>query len=379
MQLDFRVAFAVADLPAMPTIVTSGLPHGFAMAGSTNNPAPLKHASVPALVAGFASVYIIWGSTYLAIKFAVDTLPPYLMAGTRFICAGSLLWLYLALRGQAPKPTWRQFRAAAIIGILLLAGANGFVTWAEQWAPSGIAALIVGTMPLWMVLFDWILNKHGAPKPTVFLGLAIGFAGVALLASQNMHGEGDTTTAQARWAIAALLFACVLWSYGSLRSRRVDQGKSLMLASAMQMIGGGIVMIIIGTVMGEWPRVHPEAISLKSTLALAYLIIFGSLIGFTSYVWLLQVVSPTAASTYAFVNPVVAVFLGWSLGGEPITTMTLLAGAMIVGAVVLMMRRSKAMPGPKPAAAAPCELPADAVVEVMPDEDFRVAAEPARR
>lgn len=336
---------------------------------------------MPALIAGFASVYLIWGSTYLAIKFAVDTLPPYLMAGTRFILAGSMLWGFLAWRGQAPRPTWRQFRAAAFIGILLLAGANGFVTWSEQWAPSGIAALIVGTMPLWMVLFDWLLNKHSAPAPSVFLGLAVGFAGVALLASQNMNGGGDTSAAQARWAIAALLFACVLWSYGSLRSRRVDQGPSLMLASAMQMIGGGVVMLGIGTAMGEWPRVHPEAVSLSSVLALAYIVIFGSLIGFTSYVWLLQVVSPTAVSTYAFVNPIVAVLLGVTLGNEPITGMTVVAGTMIVGAVVLMTRRTKASPAPKPAAAAPCELVEEHEEAAATSEDRveAAAAEPARR
>lgn len=339
---------------------------------------------MPALIAGFASVYLIWGSTYLGIKFAVETLPPYLMAGTRFIIAGSLLWLVLAARGAAPRPTWRQFRAAAIIGVLLLAGGNGFVSWAQQWAPSGVAALIVGTMPLWMVLFDWMLNKHGTPKPTVFLGLAIGFTGVALLASQHMNGGvAGVSSAQSRWAIAALLLACVFWSYGSLRSRRVDQGRSLMLASAMQMIGGGIVMLCVGTLMGEWPRVHPESISFKSLLALAYLIVFGSLIGFTSYVWLLRVVSPTAASTYAFVNPVVAVFLGWSLGGEPVTMMTVLAGAMIVGAVVLMMRRSKSMPGPKPAAAAPCELPENIDEPLTETQESLLqphgAGEPARR
>jgi len=349
------------------------------MAGSNHiQTAPLQHASVPALIAGFASVYVIWGSTYLAIKFAVDTLPPFLMAGTRFITAGALLWGMLALRGQAPRPTWRQFRAAAFIGMLLLSGANGLVTWSEQWVPSGIAALIVGTMPLWMVLFDWILNRRRTPSWLVFLGLAIGFAGVALLTTQDLNSGTDEHNGAMTWAIIALLGACVLWSYGSLRSGRVDQGKSLMLASAMQMVGGGVTMIVLGTAFGEWTRVHLDAVSLKSILALSYLIIFGSLIGFTSYVWLLRHASPTAVSTYAFVNPVVAVFLGWSLGDEPITVMTLLAGSMIVGAVVLMMRRRKTHPSPKPAAAAPCEVPVGDGAEAIPEEGLHLAADPAR-
>jgi drug/metabolite transporter (DMT)-like permease len=346
------------------------------MTPPTRHDSSTPHASIPALVAGFASIYIIWGSTYIAIKFAVETLPPYLMAGTRFLTAGALLWIALALRGAAPRPTWRQFRAAAFIGMILLAGSNGFVTWSEQWAPSAIAALIIGTVPLWMVLLDWMLNRRSTPSLHVFLGLAVGFSGVALLTSQNMQGE----QAVAVWPIAGLLFACVLWAYGSLRSRRVDQGASLMVASAMQMVGGGACMIVLGTIFGEWGRVDIDAVTAKSVLSWSYLIVFGSLIGFTSYVWLLRHASPTAVSTYAYVNPIVAVFLGWSLGNEPITAMTLLAGTMIVGAVVLMTRRSRALPAPKPGAAAPCEIPEEEVVaQEAIAEPAGAPAVPARR
>ena len=344
-----------------------------------DNAAP--HASIAALVAGFASIYLIWGSTYIAIKFAVETLPPYLMAGTRFLTAGAILWLVLLLRGAAPKPTFAQFCAAAFIGMLLLAGSNGFVTWSVQVAPSSVAALIIGTVPLWMVLLDWILNRKPAPSLHVCLGVAIGFAGAALLAFSHTNGQADErpNDPMLRWAIAALLFACVLWAYGSLRSRRVDQGSSLMVASAMQMIGGGAAMLVLGTILGEWGKLDLSAVATRSIVSWAYLIIFGSLVGFTSYVWLLRVVSPTAVSTYAYVNPVVAVLLGVTLGNEPLTGMMILAGVMIVGAVILMTRRTKAVPAPKPGAAAPCEM-IEEVPPPAPEEELEMAsAEPARR
>ncbi len=313
-------------------------------------------ASMPALIAGFASIYIIWGSTYLAIRFVVETLPPILTAGVRFLTAGSILWFILRLRG-APKPTAKQWRSDALVGTLMLAGGNGLVSWSEQWIPSGIAALIVGTMPLWMVLLDWILHRNKRPTALVFLGLAIGFGGVALLMKRDENAVPTST-----WGVAALLLACVFWAYGSLRSRRVDQGPSILVASAMQMIGGGAAMLIIGSLIGEWSHFNPAAVSSKSLLAVGYLIVAGSLIGFTSYVWLLSVASPTAVSTYAYVNPVVAVFLGWWLGKETITSNTIIAGTMVVGAVALMtLKKGK----PRAAAIASVPLP-DAIPAQQP-------------
>lgn len=301
-----------------------------------------RSASVPALMAGFAAIYLIWGSTYLAIRFVVETMPPLLAGGVRFTIAGTILWCILMWRG-GPRPNLRQWRAAAVVGTLLLAGGNGLVSWSEQWIPSGVTALIVGTMPLWMVLLDWLLYRGRPPTLAVTIGLLLGFAGVALLAA-NGHGEG----AASKWAIAALLLACVFWALGSLRSRRVDQGPSMLVASAMQMIGGGVVMIIIGSTLGEWNALNVSAVSMRSITAFFYLVFAGSLLGYTSYVWLLSVASPTAVSTYGYVNPVVAVILGWWLGQETISGRTILAGAMVVGAVALMTIRRPAAPKPAP-------------------------------
>lgn len=242
-----------------------------------------RSASIAALIAGFASIYLIWGSTYLAIRFVVETMPPFLAAGFRFLIAGSILWFILRLgvmnrfslapsRGQL-KPTFAQWRAAWVVGSLMLAGGNGLVSWSEQHISSGIAALIVGTMPLWMVLLDWILHRNARPSLTVVCGLVIGFAGVAILAS---NGEAAGHNSNSSWAVAALLMACVFWAYGSLRSRRVDQGPSMLVASAMQMIGGGVTLLVIGTIANEWPSIEPAAISARSALAFVYLIVAGS-------------------------------------------------------------------------------------------------------
>jgi drug/metabolite transporter (DMT)-like permease len=327
------------------------------------HPHAQRSVSTSALVAGFASIYLIWGSTYLAIRFVVETLPPFLAAGCRFVIAGAILWFILRLRppnrnapapsrGQS-KPSLAQWRAAWVVGSLMLAGGNGLVSWSELYIPSGITALIVGTMPLWMVLLDWILHRNARPSLAVIAGLVIGFAGVVLLASNGeASADGDTS----KWGVAALLLACVFWAYGSLRSRRVDQGPSMLVASAMQMIGGGLTLLVIGTIVNEWPSVDFSGISLRSALAFLYLIFAGSLIGFTSYVWLLSVASPTAVSTYAYVNPVVAVFLGWWLGNETITGRTIIAGAMVVGAVALMTRRKKPATASTPA-------PRDEIIE----------------
>lgn len=298
------------------------------------NTQPSRRANAAALIAGFAAIYLIWGSTYIGIRFAVETLPPFLMAGTRFSLAGLILLALTMARGAA-WPSRTQWRNAAIVGALLLAGGNGLVCWAEQSVASGVAALMIGTVPLWMTLLNWLVFGEPRPGSLLVAGIAIGFAGVAILGL----GEGIAGGQSTAWGIAALLAACVSWTFGSLFSRRADQGPSILAASAMQMIVGGAAMTIIGTLLGEWSRVDVHAITARSALAFAYLLIFGSLVAFSAYVYLLRVVSPAAVSTYAYVNPVVAVALGWWLGDEPITARTLLAGAFIVGAVVLMTMR----------------------------------------
>ncbi|MCI0362735.1 MAG: EamA family transporter [Phycisphaerales bacterium] len=301
-----------------------------------------RHASLPALLAGFACIYLVWGSTYLAIKFVVETLPPFITAGVRFLIAGAILWLLAQITQRqtgAPlhRPTFAQFRAAAIVGALMLCGGNGLVCWSQQHVGSGVTALVVGTVPIWMVLLEWVIHRGPRPGALVWVGLALGFCGIAILAS---HKNGEST--KATWAIGALLVACIFWAYGSLRSRRVDQGPSLLQATAMQMLGGGAALLVVGTLLGEWARIDPASISTRSILAVLYLIVIGSLIGFTSYVWLLQVASPTAVSTYAYVNPVVAVFLGWWLAEETVSGWTVLAAVLVIGAVALMTIRRPA-------------------------------------
>lgn len=351
------------------------------MASPTTDATVARSAGLPALIAGFACIYLVWGSTYLGIKFAVETLPPFLMAGARFVTAGCILWAIMALRG-APRPTLAQFRGAAMIGAIMLAGGNGLVSWSEQWVPSGIAALIVGTVPLWMVLFDWWIGSGRRPNALVIGGLIVGFAGVGLLAFETGSGgaEGPTQTIP----ILALLLACVFWAFGSLRSKRVDQGSSLLVASAMQMIGGGAAMLIIGTSVGEWAAFDPAGVSTRSVLSLVYLIVIGALVGYSTYVWLLKVASPTAVSTYAYVNPIVAVFLGATLGAERITGETVIAGIMIVSAVALMtIRRRKPLPAGQgsavPASDAAVLDPEQCENETVPTEPCPAAAADCRR
>ncbi len=287
------------------------------------------------IMAAFAAVYLIWGSTYLAIRFAIETLPPFLMAGVRFTLAGALLYGFLRLRG-APRPERVHWRSAAIVGVLMLVGGNGGVTWAEQYVPSGIAALMIATVPLWIVVLDWLRPGGVRPTPPVIIGLVLGFVGLVLLV-----GPGELAGSRRINLVGggALLVAALLWSIGSLYSRRAPLPTKVPLqGTAMEMLVGGLVLLMLGTATGEWARFDPAAVSLRSVLAVAYLIAFGSWIGFSSYVWLLKATAPARAATYAYVNPVVAVFLGWLLANEPLTIRTLLAAAIIISAVVIITR-----------------------------------------
>ncbi len=294
------------------------------------------------LIAAFAAVYLIWGSTYLAIRFALDSMPPFLMAGARHFTAGVILYIYARVRG-AEKPSVKHWRATAIIGILLLFGGNGGVVWAEQHVSSGVTALMVATVPLWMVLTDWLRPKGKRPTVGVVLGLIVGFAGMVLL----VRSGGDKADVAIRPLGAIVLtFACLWWSIGSIYSRHAPLPKSPLLTTAMEMLAGGIVLTIFGMFAGDWAKLHFSAISLKSLLSLAYLIVFGSLIAFSAYVWLLQVSTPARVGTYAYVNPIVAVLLGWMFAGEPLTKHMLDAAAVIVlGVVIITTYRSRATKG----------------------------------
>ncbi|MBA2626652.1 MAG: drug/metabolite exporter YedA [Gemmatimonadales bacterium] len=296
------------------------------------------------VLAAFAAIYIIWGSTYLAIRIAIDTIPPFLMAGMRFVIAGTALYAWARARGAA-APERRHWLGAGAIGLLLLAGGNGGVVWAEQRVPTGLAALLVAMVPVWTVLVDWLRPGGERPRGRVILGLLVGFAGVILLIAPG-HIAGGTHVNPL--GALALMAGSLSWSIGSVYSKRVTLPRSPQLATAMEMLVGGAGLLVGGSLAGELGRVHPSAISGRSVLAVLYLIVFGSLIAFSAFVWLLRVSTPARVSTYAYVNPAVAVLLGWGFANEPLTPRTLVAAAIIVAAVVLITSAAPGRPVPRP-------------------------------
>ncbi|MFL5575963.1 MAG: EamA family transporter [Gemmatimonadaceae bacterium] len=293
------------------------------------------------VLAAFAAVYVIWGSTYLAIRFAIETLPPLLMAGARFTVAGALLYAWTRRPGateRPPRPTATEWGWGALVGGLLLLGGNGAVVWAEKSVPSGVVALLVAAVPVWMVLLDWARPGGRRPGPLVIAGLLTGFAGLVALVGLGSFSGGLSGGAGAVSIGGALvaLFGSLTWAIGSIISRGAGLPRSPFLATAIEMLCGGVLLLVAGLVAGEGGGLALAHVAPRSALAWMYLVVFGSLVGFTAYVWLLGHVSAARASTYAYVNPVVAVLLGWALAGEPITARTLVSAAVIVGAVALI-------------------------------------------
>lgn len=280
-----------------------------------------------------AAVYIVWGSTYLAIRFAVETMPPFLMAGIRFLVAGGVLYALRRLRGD-PPPIRREWRSAAIVGFFLLVGGNGSVVWAEQRVPSGIAALLVGSAPLWMVVIDSLRPGGRRPGGWAIIGVVLGFAGIAILVgpAQLIGIEGSVDLLGA----GALTLAAFSWAVGSLYNRGAQLPASPLLGTGMEMLMGGLGLTLLGTLTGEWGRLDLAAIAPRSWWGLAYLIVFGSWVGFAAYIWLLRVAPTTLVSTYAYVNPLVAILVGNWLAAEPITFRVLVAAAIIIGSVAVI-------------------------------------------
>ncbi len=294
-------------------------------------------ASGARLAAAFAAVYLLWGSSYLGIRFAIETIPPFLMGGARFLIAGGILCGWGWIRG-ADRPSFREWRSMLVVGIFLVFGGNGSVVWAEQYIPSGLTALLIATEPLWIVLLLWGLGRerlHAGAN----LGLLLGFGGVALLVGpENIAGGGRIDP----FGAGAVVLGTVSWAIGSLYSRSAPQPSSQTLSTGMSMLGGGAIMFLFGVVRGELFDLDLASISLKSGLAFAYLILFPSLMAFTSYLWLLKTTSPDRASTYAYVNPIVAVILGWALAGEAINPRILISMSIILLSLWLVMKRRPA-------------------------------------
>ena len=293
------------------------------------------------VVAAFAAIYLIWGSTYLGIRFAVETIPPFLLGGTRFLLAGGALYAWLRLKG-VPNPSCYHWRNAAIVGGLLLGVGNGGVNWTEQKVASSLTALLIAITPLWFVLLDWLRPGGLRPSPQTMLGIVVGFAGVALLVGGPDFNRENSIHLP---GVAALMIASIAWASGSLYARYTPKPDSSLMAGALQMLAGGAALFAVGLLSGEAAKFDWAGVSGRSAWALTYLTVIGSLVGFTAFSWLLKVSTPARVSTYAYVNPVIAVFLGWAIGGETLPPRALWAAAVIVfGVVIITVRKSSPTP-----------------------------------
>ncbi len=298
------------------------------------------------------ALYIVWGSTYLAIRFAVETIPPFLHASIRFLISGAILFIWRRAAGDA-VPTTSNWKSTAIVGTLLLLGGNGLVSLAEKNIPSGIAALVISTSPFWLVLFESMRAGGTKPNWQSILGLVIGFSGVFLLIgpAEITGSRQDLNTA----SVIMLLIAPFLWSLGSIYARGADMPKSTLMSTGMQMLTGSVSLFIVSVLTGELSGFSFGEVSTLSWWGLLYLITFGSLVGFVSYGWLLHNAPVSLTSTYAYVNPVVAVFLGWLLANEDLNARIGIASAIIIGSVIFINLTRQASAAKK-------------VVEVVPQE-----------
>ena len=293
--------------------------------------------------AALATIYVVWGSTYLAIRVMVETMPPLLSAGGRFAIAGAAMWLLLRARrgADAMRVTRAQAGFAALAGVLLCFGGNGLVTVAEQEVPSGLTALLIGAVPLVVVLFR--LGDRDRPAPATLIGVAVGFAGLALLVL-----PGDRPGDAPLWGVLLVLAAAVSWAAGSYYSRRMQLPSDALLSTSLQMVFGGLAMLVVALPAGEYRDLEPARFSTDSWLAFAYLIVVGAMLAYTAYTWLLQNAPVSKVATYAYVNPVIAVVLGWAILEEEITASVVAGTALIVLSVATVVRRESEAPARPP-------------------------------
>ena len=287
------------------------------------------------IVLAFAALYVIWGSTYLGILFAIQSIPPFLMAGARFFLAG--LIMFAIARTQGPlRSTWAEWLTSIIVGACLLLGGNGGVTISEKFIETGLASLIVATVPIYITLLGWLFGMTPRPTSVVWLGLAGGFLGVAILVGPGLRFSGGGNN-HPLMGMSILLVGSFLWSAGSLYSRRAKHSALPFLAAAQQMFCGGILLMLVGLFAGELRDLHPGRITTLSLGAFVYLVLIGAIVGYTAYFWLLRNCDPARVATYAYVNPIVAVLLGALFAHEVVTLRTLIAAVLIIGSVALII------------------------------------------
>lgn len=281
------------------------------------------------LLLAFAVVYVIWGSTYLAIRIAVRSMPPLLMASIRMLTAGLILLAFARWRG-APAPNRAEWNTAFVIGGLLFLGGNGAVVWSAQHTPSGLVALVVSSVPLWMVVLESIRPHGHRPRPITWLGVVVGLAGIVMLIGPGgMRGGIDP------FSVTMLVLGSLCWATGSLLSRRMAPPRSPLVATSLQMLCGGVWLLAGGLVLGETGRFHLGSITSGAWLSLAYLSVFGSVVAFTAFMWLMRNTTPAKAATYGYVNPIVALIIG-AFAGERLTLRAGVAAVVIIGAVALI-------------------------------------------
>ncbi len=314
---------------------------------------PEKAPTRTALIAGFAAIYLIWGSTYLGIRIAVETMPPFLMAGVRFLVAGAIVAAFIAFT-KGFRATRKQWRDNAITGGFLCLGGNGLVSWSEQKIPSGIATLIISAGPVFIVLMDWAVHawfKDGRrgtrPAVLTFVGLALGIVGLAILVGPDVLATGVGSLDP--WRVLGLLAATLLWGVGMLFMRYASSPAEPFTASGIQMICGSGWLLLASVASGELAHFDPAVITSRSIIAWSYLVVFGSLIGFSTFTWLMKHSTPARVSTYAYVNPVVAVFLGWFVLHEPVSPRIFVAaGVIIAGVAIITVTKNKKSPAAPP-------------------------------